>query len=66
MERFHLWCWGERQRSFRDIQRTDVEAYTAFLTSPPAHWIETGRSARNSAAWRPLKGGLGATACVWK
>lgn len=61
MERFHLWCWGERQRSFRDIQRTDVEAYTAFLTSPPAHWIETGRSARNSAAWRPLKGGLGAT-----
>ena len=39
IEQYAQWCWFVTERSFKEINRDDFEAYLQFYQKPPTHWI---------------------------
>jgi integrase len=61
-ERLLLWAVLERGKALSSLNVEDVQAFVAFLKSPPAHWCGPRHRQRWSALWRPLEGPLSAAA----
>jgi len=61
-ERLLLWAVLERGKALSSLNVEDVQAFVAFLKSPPAHWCGPRHRQRWSALWRPLEGSLSAAA----
>jgi site-specific recombinase XerD len=60
IERFYLWAVLERCKPLSSLDAVDCAAYTAFLQSPPAHWVHALPYPRSHPLWRPLRGPLSA------
>lgn len=59
LERFLLWCIGERGKAMSSVMVDDCEAYKDFLAALPSRWVGV-RKKRHSAEWRPFAGPLSA------
>lgn len=60
IERLVLWAVHERGQALSSLSQADMLELRAFLTNPPAHWIQEPRAERlkDAASWRPLRGPL--------
>ncbi len=61
IEHFLHWCWLVRNKSLKQIQRRDFEAYVDFARNPPANWI-----GRRNVARYIINGGLRAPNPDWR
>lgn len=57
LERFLLWCVGERGTALSAIGPEECEHYKEFLAQPDPSWIGP-KAPRASARWRPFVGAL--------
>jgi site-specific recombinase XerD len=58
-ERFYRWCLQVRRTALSSLQEPDIQAYQAFVSAPPADWVQPRKVRREDAAWRPFRGPLG-------
>lgn len=58
-ERFVLWCVHVRRKALSSLVEADLQAYQAFVSAPPADWVQAQRVRRDDPAWRPFRGPLG-------
>lgn len=61
--RLLLWCTYERGLAIGQLKVQDFESYFEFLKNPPLHWLTTSPQTKSAKDWRPLKKGLGESAC---
>lgn len=63
--RLLLWCVYERGLALGQLKVQDFEQYFEFLKNPPVHWcvIPSESKQGKKKHWRPLKDGLGESAC---
>jgi|TARA_Y100001970_G_scaffold288569_1_gene416274 integrase len=63
VERLLMWCWLKRKKPFRELLRSDVEAFLDFCCNPDPEWIGTAIKGRfilsegvfiPNAEWRPF------------
>jgi site-specific recombinase XerD len=55
VERFVLWCAVAQRRCVSSVSTLDCQAYRAFLTAVPAHWIHPLPVERVDPLWRPFR-----------
>lgn len=56
VELFYLWClWGQRT-ALSSLVESDLQAFRAFMNSPPPEWVQPRAVSRDSADWRPMRG----------
>jgi integrase len=63
--RLLLWCVYERGLALEQLKVQDFEQYFEFLKNPPIHWCVISSESKQGKKkhWRPLKDGLGESAC---
>ena len=61
VERLLLWCTRVQGRALSELRASDISAHLAFLSAPPADWVQERRAARAGHDWRPLRGALSAS-----
>jgi site-specific recombinase XerD len=56
LERFYLWCVWIKKKPLGDLVEGDFRDYREFLKAPPADWVSSKPTSRQSPDWRPLRG----------
>lgn len=58
VERFYLWCLLVRRKPLSSLVEEDLHAWRAFMSQPPAHWVQARHVERVCEEWRPFRGPL--------
>lgn len=58
VERFYLWCLLVRRKPLSSLVEEDLHAWRAFMSQPPADWVQARHVERVSEEWRPFRGPL--------
>ena len=59
--RFLTWCREEANKTFQQLNVTDLNAYKEFIRQPPPAWINTTKWPRSDPRYRPFTGPLSDT-----
>ena len=60
VERLWLWSTNELRKPLSSLTHEDMMRYRAFMSKPPAIWVNTTKLPRGHKDWRPLAGPLSA------
>jgi integrase len=63
IERFYNWLVLVQGKSLASVRVTDINAYRAFMLSPPAAWCGPRNRRRHTDEWRPFEGALAPRSC---
>ena len=59
VERFYLWCLLVQHKPLSSLVAEDLLAWQAFMSQPPADWVQPRHVERFASDWRPFRGPLG-------
>lgn len=59
-----LWAVVEKGKAISSLSEIDLREFKAFISAPPAHWVQTARVTKSSKHWRPLRGKLSDSSVV--